>query len=109
MSIAFKVHEDFHSALAQVFAVLSDVDSWVVFERPRLISAKNGEVRLAFSDMSRAIISFEIIEGGVRVHIVHELLSDESAVKAKGLYWAEVLGGLQRRLNPNFNLSSADD
>lgn len=101
MSIAFKIHEDFDSALAQVFSVLSDVDSWVVFDRPRLISAKNGEVRLAFQDMSRAIITFEIIDGGVRVHVVHELLTKESEVKARGLYWAEVLGGLQRRLNPN--------
>jgi hypothetical protein len=106
MSIAFKIHEDFTSALPQVYAVLSDVDSWVVFERPRLISAKNGEVRLAFQDMSRAIVSFEIIDGGVRVHVVHELLNDEASVKAQGLYWAEVLGGLQRRLNPNAGLGT---
>jgi hypothetical protein len=99
MSIAFKLQEDFESGLAQLFSVLSDVDSWVVFERPRLISAKNGEVRLAFEDNSRAVISFEIIEGGVRVHIVHELLSAESAVTGKQLYWAEVLGGLHRRLD----------
>ena len=99
MSISFKLKDDFESGLAQLFSVLSDVDSWVVFERPRLISAKNGEVRLAFEDSSRAVISFEIIEGGVRVHIVHELLSAESAVNEKQLYWAEVLGGLHRRLD----------
>jgi hypothetical protein len=109
MAVAFKIHEDFQSALAQVFAVLSDVDSWVVFERPRLITAKNGEVRLAFQDMSRAIISFEIIDGGVRVYIVHELLSDEASVKAKTLYWGEVLAGLHRRLDPNFSSGSAGD
>lgn len=101
MSIAFKLQEDFSSALAQVYSVISDVDSWVVFERPRLISAKNGEVRLAFADMSRAIISFEIIEGGVRVHIVHELLREESGVKTKQLYWAEVMAGMHRRLELN--------
>lgn len=99
MAIAFKVQEDFESALAQLFSVISDVDSWVVFERPRLISAKNGQVRLAFDDQSRAIISFELLDGTVRAHIVHELLKAESAVKAKQLYWAEVLGGLHRRLD----------
>lgn len=99
MSIAFKLQDDFETGLAQLFSVISDVDSWVVFERPRLISAKNGQVRLAFEDKSRAIISFEILEGAVRVHIVHELLLAETAVKEKQLYWAEVLGGLHRRLD----------
>ena len=99
MAIAFKLEEDFQSALGQIFSVLSDVDSWVVFERPRLISAKNGEVRLAFEDNSRAVISFVLLEGGVRVQILHELLSAETAVKEKQLYWAEVLGGLHRRLD----------
>lgn len=99
MAIAFKVQEDFETALAQLYSVISDVDSWVVFERPRLISAKNGEVRLAFEDQSRAIISFELIDAAVRVHIVHELLKEEPAVKVKQLYWAEVLGGLHRRLD----------
>ncbi|MFM1984273.1 MAG: hypothetical protein RL723_708 [Actinomycetota bacterium] len=99
MAIAFKVQEDFESSLAQLFSVISDVDSWVVFERPRLISAKNGQVRLAFDDQSRALISFELLDGIVRAHIVHELLKEESAVKAKQLYWQEVLGGLHRRLD----------
>lgn len=99
MATSFKLHEDFEAGLGQIFSVLSDVDSWVVFERPRLISAKNGEVRLAFEDNSRAIISFEIIEGKVRVHILHELLVAESAIRARDLYWAEVLSGLHRRLD----------
>lgn len=99
MAISFKIHEDFDSGLGQIFSVLSDVESWVVFERPRLISAKNGEVRLAFEDKSRAVISFEIVESAVRVQILHELLVSESAIKAKQLYWAEVLGGLHRRLD----------
>lgn len=99
MAISFKIHEDFDAGLGQIFSVLSDVESWVVFERPRLISAKNGEVRLAFEDKSRAVISFEIVESAVRVQILHELLVSESAIKAKQLYWAEVLGGLHRRLD----------
>lgn len=99
MAIAFKLQEDFESGLGQLFSILSDVSSWVVFDRPRLISAKNGEVRLAFEDNSRAVISFEIIEGGVRANIVHELISEEAQVKAKQLYWSEVMAGLHRRLD----------
>jgi hypothetical protein len=99
MAVAFKIEEEFQVALAQLFSVLSDVGSWVVFERPRLISAKNGEVRLAFEDGTRAIISFSLIEGGVKAIIVHELLSDESQVKPKTLYWQEVLQGMHRRLD----------
>ena len=99
MAIAFKLQEDFESGLGQLFSILSDVSSWVVFERPRLISAKNGEVRLAFEDNSRAVISFEIIEDGVRANIVHELLKSESEIKARQLYWQEVLAGMHRRLD----------
>jgi hypothetical protein len=99
MAIAFRVQDGFETGLSQLFSVLSDVSSWVVFDRPRLISAKNGEVKLAFEDGSRAIISFEIIDGGVRANIVHELLKDESEIKPRQLYWQEVLAGMHRRLD----------
>jgi hypothetical protein len=99
MAIAFRVQDAFEAGLSQLFSVLSDVSSWVVFDRPRLISAKNGEVKLAFEDGSRAIISFEIIDGGVRANVVHELLKDESEIKPRQLYWQEVLAGMHRRLD----------
>lgn len=99
MAIAFKLQEDFESGMGQLFSVLSDVPAWVVFDRPRLISAKNGEVKLAFDDNSRAIISFEMIEEGVRAHIVHELLKSEAEIKPRQLYWQEVLSGMHRRLD----------
>jgi len=99
MPIAFKLQEDFESGMGQLFSVLSDVQAWVVFDRPRLISAKNGEVKLAFDDNSRAIISFEIIDDGVRAHIVHELLKNETEIKPRQLYWQEVMAGMHRRLD----------
>lgn len=99
MAVAFKIDEDFETGLGQLFSVLSDVNAWVVFDRPRLISAKNGQVKLAFDDQSRAIISFEIIDGGVRAHLVHELLKNESEIKPRQLYWREVLAGMHRRLD----------
>lgn len=99
MAIAFKVHEDFDTGMSQLFSVLSDVSSWVVFDRPRLITAKNGEVKLAFDDNTRAIISFEIIEAGVRANVVHELLKNESEIKPRQLYWQEVFAGMHRRLD----------
>lgn len=99
MAIAFKVQEEFATGMGQLFSVLSDVSAWVVFDRPRLISAKNGEVKLAFDDNSRAIISFELFEDGVRANIVHELLKNESEIKPRQLYWQDVLAGMHRRLD----------
>lgn len=99
MPIEFKMQDDFDSGMGQLFSVLSDVGSWAVFDRPRLISAKNGQVKLAFNDNTRVIISFEVFDGGVRVHIVHELLKSESDVKPRELYWHEVLAGMHRRLD----------
>jgi hypothetical protein len=99
MPFSFKLQEEFDSGMGQLFSVLSDVSSWVVFDRPRLISAKNGEVKLAFSDNTRAIISFELIEAGVRANITHELLKDESEIKPRQLYWQDVLAGMHRRLD----------
>lgn len=99
MPIAFKIQEEFQSGIGQLVSVFSDVSAWVVFDRPRLISEKNGQVKLAFEDSTRAIISFEIIDGGVRVNIVHELLKTESEIKPRQLYWSEVIAGMHRRLD----------
>jgi hypothetical protein len=99
MPSSFKLQEDFDSGMGQLLNVLSDVAAWVVFDRPRLITAKNGEVKLAFDDNTRAIISFEILDGGVRANILHELLKSESEIKPRQLYWQEVLAGMHRRLD----------
>ena len=99
MAISFKLQEDFETGLAQLFSVLSDVSAWVVFDRPRLITAKNGQVKLAFDDGTRAIISFELVENGVRANILHELLKSELEIKPRELYWQEVLSSMHRRLD----------
>lgn len=99
MAISFKLQDDFESGMGQLLSVLSDVSAWVVFDRPRLISAKHGVVKLAFDDNSRAIISFELIESGVRANIIHELLKNESEIKPRELYWKKVLAGMHRRLD----------
>jgi hypothetical protein len=99
MAISFKIQDDFESGIGQLLSVFSDVSAWAVFDRPRLITAKNGVVKLAFDDSTRAIISFEIVDGGVRVNIHHELLKNETEIKPRKLYWKEVLAGMHRRLD----------
>lgn len=99
MAIAFKTQESFQSSTGQLFSVLSDVSAWVVADRPRLISAKNGTVTLAFDDNTRATISFEVVEDGVLAKIIHEFLKNESEIKPRQRYWQEVLANLHRRLD----------
>lgn len=99
MAIAFNVQEDFNSGSGQLLSVLSDVSAWVVPDRPRLISSKNGEVTLAFDDNTRAKISFEVLGDGVRAKIHHELLKNESEIKPRQQYWKEVFVSFHRRLD----------
>lgn len=99
MSLAFKLEETFDVELQRIFTVLNDVSSWSVFEKPRVLGTKGGKITLSFEDKTRAIINFEILPAGVRVQIVHELLSDEAAIKPRELYWREVLAGIHRRLD----------
>jgi hypothetical protein len=99
MAIAFNIEEEFSSGAGQLISVLSDVAAWSVSDQPRLISAKNGEVTLAFDDDTRAKISVEIMGDGVRAKILHELLKNESEIKPRQHYWNEVLMGMHRRLD----------
>jgi hypothetical protein len=98
MSLAFKLEETFNAELQRIFTVLNDVASWSVFDKPRVLGTKGGKITLAFEDQTRAFINFEILPDGVRVQIVHELLTDEAAIKPRELYWREVLAGIHRRL-----------
>ena len=99
MATSFNTEEIFQSSAGQLLSVLSDVSAWVVADRPRLITAKNGEVILAFEDNTRAKISFEVVEDGVRAKIIHEFLKNESEIKPRQHYWQEVLASLHRRLD----------
>lgn len=98
MSVAFKIDTEFEVELARLFTVLNDVSSWAVFEKPRVMSTKNGQLTLAFDDRTRAILSFELVEGAVKLRVVHELLKDASEIKPREQYWFEVLAGVRRRL-----------
>ncbi|WP_296630329.1 hypothetical protein [Rhodoluna sp.] len=98
MAVAFKIEETFQVELARMYTVLSDVASWSVFDKPRLVSAKNGKITLAFVDGTRAFIDFMIVDAGVAIRVVHELLKDESAISAYQKYWNEVFVGIRRRL-----------
>lgn len=99
MAVAFNIEEVFNSGTGQLISVLSDVSAWAVSDRPRLITAKNGQVTLAFEDNSRAKISLEVVEDGVRAKILHELLKNESEIKPRQQYWNEVLLGMHLRLD----------
>lgn len=98
MTVAFKIEENFQVELARMYTVLSDVPSWSVFDKPRLVSAKNGKITLAFVDGTRAFLDFMIVDSGVAVRVVHELLKDESAIGTYQKYWHEVFEGIRRRL-----------
>lgn len=98
MSLTFKVEEAFEAELQRLFTVLNDVDSWSVFDKPRVLGTKGGKITLAFDDQTRAIINFEILPSGVKVQILHELLPDKAAIKPRKLYWREVFTGIHRRL-----------
>lgn len=98
MALSFKVEEMFNVELQRLFTVLNDVSSWVVFDRPRVLGTKNGQITLAFDDRTRAIISFELVDGSVNVRVVHELVPDLDGIKPRELYWREVFSGVHRRL-----------
>lgn len=98
MALSFKVEETFSVELQRLFTVLNDVSSWAVFDRPRVLGTKNGQITLAFDDRTRAILSFEIVDGLVRLRVVHELVPDTAGIKPREQYWQEVLAGIHRRL-----------
>ena len=99
MALAINAEEIFEASAGQVLSVLSDVTSWRVTDRPRLISAKNNKVTLAFEDFSRAVITLETVEHGSRARILHELIRDDSQAKVRQTYWRDVLAELHQRLD----------
>jgi hypothetical protein len=95
----FTVKRDFEVELARLFTVLNDVQSWAVFDRPRVLTAKGGRISFAFDDRTRAHILFVVKDGGgITLQIQHELIPTQAGIKPRDLYWREVLNGVQRRL-----------
>jgi hypothetical protein len=95
----FTMKRDFDVELSRLFTVLNDVQSWAVFDRPRVLTAKGGRLSLAFDDKTRANILFVVKDGGViTLQVQHELIPTEAGIKPRDLYWREVLNGVQRRL-----------
>jgi hypothetical protein len=99
MALAIKAEEIFEASAGQVLSVLGDVTSWQVADRPRLISAKNNKVTLAFEDFSRAVITLETVELGSTAKIIHELIKDDSQAKVRQTYWRDVLAEMHQRLD----------
>jgi hypothetical protein len=99
MTLAIQAEVNFPAGAGQVLSVMSDVSSWQVSDRPRLISAKNNKVTLAFDDYSRAFITLETAEHGSNAKILHELIKDDSQLKARELYWKDVLAEMRQRLD----------
>lgn len=90
---------DFQVELSRLFTVLNDVQSWAVFDRPRVLTSKGGKISLAFDDRTRAHLQFVVKDGGlVTLQVQHELIPQEAGIKPRDLYWREVLNGVQRRL-----------
>jgi hypothetical protein len=90
---------EFEVELSRLFTVLNDVQSWAVFDRPRVLTAKGGKISFAFDDKTRAHAHFVVKDGSVLVlQIQHELIPTEAGIKPRDLYWREVLSGVQRRL-----------
>lgn len=99
MTLAIQAEVIFPAGAGQVLSVMSDVTSWEVSDRPRLISAKNNKVTLAFEDFTRAIITLETVEHGSTAKILHELIKDGSQLEARQLYWKDVLSEMRKRLD----------
>jgi hypothetical protein len=95
----FTMKREFQVEMSRVYTVINDVQSWVVFDRPRVLTAKGGKISFAFDDKTRAHIQFVVKDGGAIVlQIQHELIPTEAGIKPRDLYWREVLAGVQRRL-----------
>jgi hypothetical protein len=99
MALAIQAEVIFPAGAGQVLSVLSDVTSWQVADRPRLISAKSNKVTLAFEDFSRAVITLETVEHGSTARIFHELIKDDSQAKARQTYWKDVVAEMHQRLD----------
>jgi hypothetical protein len=95
----FTMKREFDVELSRLFTVLNDVQSWAVFDRPRVLTAKGGKISFAFDDKTRAHAQFVVKDGGAIVlQVQHELIPSEAGIKPRDLYWREVLSGVQRRL-----------
>ena len=95
----FTMKREFDVELSRLFTVLTDVQSWAVFDRPRVLTAKGGKISFAFDDKTRAHAQFVVKDGGAIVlQVQHELIPSEAGIKPRDLYWREVLSGVQRRL-----------
>lgn len=91
---------EFNVELSRLFTVLNDVQSWAVFDRPRVLTTKGGKISFAFDDRTRAHIQFVAKDGGpIVIQVRHELIPTEAGIKPRDLYWREVLNGVQRRLD----------
>ena len=91
---------EFEVELSRLFTVLNDVQSWAVFDRPRVLTTKGGKISFAFDDRTRAHIQFVAKDGGpIVIQVQHELIPTEAGIKPRDLYWREVLSGVQRRLD----------
>lgn len=91
---------EFDVELSRLFTVLNDVQSWAVFDRPRVLTTKGGKISFAFDDRTRAHIQFVAKDGGpIVIQVQHELIATEAGIKPRDLYWREVLNGVQRRLD----------
>jgi len=99
VALAINAEGIFEASAGQVLSVMSDVTSWQVADRPRLISAKSNKVTLAFEDFSRAVITLETVEHGSTARIFHELINDDSQAKDRQTYWRDVLAEMHQRLD----------
>lgn len=81
--------------------MVSDVDSWLIRPLPRLVNTKNGSVRFAFEDSSRAAFTFEVIGDSVKLVIEHDLLASEAAYDLMANYWTSLIAELHSRLDKN--------
>ena len=95
----FTMKREFDVEMSRLFTVLNDVQSWAVFDRPRVLTTKGGKISFAFDDRTRAHIQFVAKDAGpIVIQVQHELIPSEAGIKPRDQYWREVLNGVQRRL-----------
>jgi hypothetical protein len=93
----FEILEQFNAESSQLFVLLSDAERWPADSIARVLVVRApGYVQVAFLDRSRATI--EIAGAGTgrcEVKVMHELLTDEDAVKLQKKFWRQLFTKLR--------------
>ncbi|MEY4437530.1 MAG: hypothetical protein RL100_994 [Actinomycetota bacterium] len=91
--------ESFGAEAIRTLSVCADTAAWPVVDKPRVMSNKFPQAKLAFDDFSRAVLNVAATEQGCQLQIRHELIADQATATARQEYWQQVIVALHERLD----------